>query len=490
VGFPGWAGSTQLVVGRSSPRQVHLSSLGRSGDIPRSSCDLPCSVTARIFVSYSGTGSLDDVMITIAAPAWTSNVTPNVIVPRLHGKANTPITVQCTLIARPSIPPSELCAKVSAIFIKNDIPRCSSMEFRLPMSLACRLILPPKREATYKLTIQTDREPVLLSSVFSDMFLCESGTESTDLVSSNAVSFAYLFHVQEELDVTESECSTTDPRVPNKAIATILLSRNSGRYRVQSTSMSALWLVLDELAARLKSRWAHSGGIKMAYTEQLPLSDFYATLDRHHNSRSAVRRAEAMLNDSAHQYRIIQKRLLIRFKDSRPANLDKLDLILWQTHSNLLYLASCVEVAHDARDHAGHILACGTQLLLLLMRMRFTLSLADFDVLRSHLSPAVMECNHGSVDDSLSGWEETTDASLTYLLKTSLLKSYPVCGRRNDHEPEPIPKTNIPPVPLAFPVTTDRLKRHVAMVCDRLAHGLTFTSNRGAPQGRASASVR
>lgn len=160
MGFPGWAGSTQLVVGRSSPRQVHLSSLGRSGDIPRSSCDLPCSVTARIFVSYSGTGSLDDVMITIAAPAWTSNVTPNVIVPRLHGKANTPITVQCTLIARPSIPPSELCAKVSAIFIKNDIPRCSSMEFRLPMSLACRLILPPKREATYKLTIQTNREPV------------------------------------------------------------------------------------------------------------------------------------------------------------------------------------------------------------------------------------------------------------------------------------------------------------------------------------------
>ena len=294
---------------------------------------------------------------------------------------------------------------------------------------------------------------------------------NTDFVECTAISFVCWFFDQGELNTT----NTTHNNFPEENVTTtVLVSKTSGRYRVQSTSLSALWLVLEELTSRLESHWLHKGGIKVTYAEQLPLSDYYAAVDRHYFSRRAVRHAEAMLNDSAHQFRIIQKRLLVRFKDGRPASLDKLDLILWQTHRNLLSLASRVEFTQNERDHAGHILACGTQLLLSLMRMRFPSSSIDFGVLRSHLSPAVLECTHGSVDESLSGWEETTDAALTCLLKTSLSKASALSKCRNQ-EPEFASKFNVPPVPLTFPMTTDRLKRHIAMVCDRLEHGQTST---------------
>ena len=133
-----------------------------------------------------------------------------------------------------------------------------------------------------------------------------------------AVSFGYWFHDKEAhvCDFTDTDPSLNVPLQP-KATATILVSKNSGRYRVQSTCLPALWLVLDELTSRIKSHWSQKGGVKLSYNEQLPLSDFYATLDRHYFSRRTVRFAEAALNDGAHQFRIIQKRLLVRFPIAR-----------------------------------------------------------------------------------------------------------------------------------------------------------------------------
>jgi len=117
------------------------------------------SATARIYVSYTGTGRLQNVIVTIAVPAWIRNSTPIVMLTAIRGES-TPLTLQCTLAARSSIPPSEMRVKVTTSFSANEIPYCSSTKFRLPMCLACEMVLPSKREATYRLTIQTDKEAV------------------------------------------------------------------------------------------------------------------------------------------------------------------------------------------------------------------------------------------------------------------------------------------------------------------------------------------
>ena len=143
----------------------------------RQGYDFSRSVTLRIFVSYTGVDCLNDVTVTVAAPAWTSNATPSIVVPGLSGMSRTPIAVQCALTARSSIPPSSMNVKVSASFVKGDVPRYSSIGFRLPMCLACRIVVPPVRESMYKLTIQTDKEAVSNNTGLIDVLdiNCPSG---------------------------------------------------------------------------------------------------------------------------------------------------------------------------------------------------------------------------------------------------------------------------------------------------------------------------
>merc|ERR1712167_214491 len=84
---------------------------------------------------------------------------------------------------------------------------------------------------------------------------------------------------------------------------------------------------------------------KISYKEPLPLSDYFASVDDHHATRVALRIAESALNDASHQFRTIEKRLLIRFKDGRPVQINHLSLLMLQTHHNLQRLASIIQHA-------------------------------------------------------------------------------------------------------------------------------------------------
>ena len=60
--------------------------------------------------------------------------------------------------------------------------------------------------------------------------------------------------------------------------------RSAGRYRVQSSSLDALWIVAQELVRRLEDYFgpAVEGEAKpVTYNEPLPLADFYTCIDDH-----------------------------------------------------------------------------------------------------------------------------------------------------------------------------------------------------------------
>lgn len=172
------------------------------------------------------------------------------------------------------------------------------------------------------------------------------------------------------------------------------------------------------------------------------------------------------------QFRLIQKRLLVRFKERNPSPLNNLDMLLTGTYNQLIDLGSEVYISSPhlpdaaplthARCHpqveecqkslskAANDLSCATHLLLLLMRYRFDLDDNNFDVLQAHLSPSV-------ADNAEQGWEECTDAAMTHLLRTCLAKS--------------AKDTAAVPQPLAVPQDTTKLKKHITIVCDRLTKG-------------------
>ena len=65
---------------------------------------------------------------------------------------------------------------------------------------------------------------------------------------------------------------------------------------------------------------------------------------------------EDTLNDRAQQFRVIQKRLLVRFKDKNPAPMNKMDALLDDTYRTLMELSMTAKKCEDdLRITRGHL---------------------------------------------------------------------------------------------------------------------------------------
>jgi Bardet-Biedl syndrome 9 protein len=112
-------------------------------------------------------------------------------------------------------------------------------------------------------------------------------------------------------------------------------------------------------------------------------------IDAHFDARGAVLETRRQLSARAAEFRSIQKRLLVRFKDRNPAPLGNMDALMDATYSDILQLADSWEEQQEALEAASAALAGATQLLLLLVRFCFQLDAEADSVLRAHLSPIV-----------------------------------------------------------------------------------------------------
>lgn len=156
----------------------------------------------------------------------------------------------------------------------------------------------------------------------------------------------------------------------------------AGRYRLQSSSFEALWLIAEELCRRLQVYFAGDTGdgpFEVKFEETLPLQDFFMLIDAHFNVRLALlapraaiccRAARVLLltarrdrgggdtqargelasktermGQRAHQFRSVQKRLLVKFKDKNPQPLLHLDLLLDDTCQQLNALSATIDEA-------------------------------------------------------------------------------------------------------------------------------------------------
>merc|ERR1712039_225728 len=156
------------------------------------------------------------------------------------------------------------------------------------------------------------------------------------------------------------------------------------------------------------------------------------------------------LADRTQQYRVVQKRLLVRFKDRNPSPLNSLDALLSLTFESTIQLTEAIDDVERALRTVSCHLSAATELVLLLIRFRFELDDENFRVLRLHLSPEMC-------DTVEQGWEEQVDASMIHLLRTSLA--------RNAKD-----RSALPP-PMKVPADTLKLKKRITNVVDRLANG-------------------
>ncbi|KAK7810064.1 hypothetical protein U0070_008251, partial [Myodes glareolus] len=185
------------------------------------------------------------------------------------------------------------------------IPRVIQCKFRLPLKLIC---LPgqPSKTASHKLTIDTNKPPVSLPGLFPD-FANQSDDDQV-----NVMGFRLL----------------------GGSRVTLLASRTSQRYRIQSEQFEDLWLITNELILRLQEYFEKQGikDFACSFSGCIPLQEYFELIDHHFELRINGEKLEELLSERAVQFRAIQRRLLTRFRDKTPAPLQHLDTLLDGTY--------------------------------------------------------------------------------------------------------------------------------------------------------------
>ena len=422
---------------------------GRAGVSKRraSTVGLTNSVTIKVFVNYTGMGSIENVQLNVRTPSTVYAEPSSFEVQQITGNTRgTPLVFDVTLVATPDHMPGTSAIEITASYMAaTGDGRSSVCSLPAPLALFGKFINPVK-SANFKITMETNRTPPLLRTLFEDVIA--QSPFSDDLLTNNntgnVVSFQYL---------NGDEC-------------TIVVSKSAGRYRLQSEKFEAIWLLATELAERLRTYYKEvdqydgSGGepFRITCNDPVPLQDFFNVIDVHFASRQYCDRLAKALEIRAQQFRTIQKRLLVRFKERNPASLSHLDKLLEETYHELLELSESMEEGQREIVRLGGALAGSCQLILLLMRFKFDLSPESFDVLKCYLSPEVPH----KLDQ---GWEELTETALTFLLRTALAK----------HAKETVTMTQ----PIAPLEGTSKLKKHIALVCERLSKGVQLAKPRG-----------
>lgn len=183
------------------------------------------SLTVRLFVSYTGGTTLENVTLIASCHAPIFLTADTVVLPSLAGGNRTPTIVPFTFRARAHELPISLAATVMASYSgPNGEPRCARCDVTLPLPMVAEPVAPVKQSA-FKITLETNRMPPPIGELFEDVLAKQPQIlQAVTSGAVNAVSLRYYCGLD----------------------ATILMSKNSGRFRIQSSTFEGLWLLADE----------------------------------------------------------------------------------------------------------------------------------------------------------------------------------------------------------------------------------------------------
>ena len=328
-------------------------------------------------------------------------------------------------------------------------PLTARQAILLPLTLVGFPTGPARNPQPCLIQLDTNKGTCNLAQLFDEL-----AAMSPD-VSANLVSFQYMNGVE----------------------VSVIGSKNAGKYRIQSTHFDGLWLLTTELVRRLRGYHRKEGGEEFLvdFTDALPVPQYFETIDAHFEARKQLAGAHERLANRAQQFRAVQKRLLVRFRERNAAPLASLNLLFEETYRQVLEGCEITDAALSRLEQSSAALACATHLMLLLIRAKnhTTMTMEDFDALRHYLSPVVQPATatampaaaiNNTTDGPAAapipscGWEETTLANMTHLLRTTLSKS----GKEQA-------MTALPP--LIMPSDTIKLKKSINTVLDRICRG-------------------
>lgn len=315
---------------------------------------------------------VSSLMLDIATPNNVFCDKQQIYLDSLSFSSGTPYSDQLEFYVRSDMFPRSTEVIVSGSFVAgggngNDL-RTVEDSFTLPTELFCIIVPPINAKETHKLTIITDQGAIPISHYFNDIVNHQNASEICE-TTPNAMTF--MFH--------------------NGVSASILISKNNaGKFRIQSDSFEALGFLLKELVHRVE---IDCPGADIKMHESVPLNELFTTIDEHFMNRQEIASLKKQLEDSSFQFRIVQKRLLNRFKDKNPSPLNNLDFLINQTYFQLCALASKTQDHQNALKIVGYNLGIRVDTILFILKYKFELNEESYEILKAHLSPNVDDTN-------------------------------------------------------------------------------------------------
>ncbi|XP_053183635.1 protein PTHB1, partial [Scomber japonicus] len=335
-------------------------------------------------------------------------------------------------------PPADLTGDITLSYNSptelnpKGVPRVLQARFSLPLALVS-VPASPTKTTKFKITVDTNQAPVDLNAIFPEF---SAKSEDKD---GNSLAFQFL----------------------SGAKVTVLASKTSQRYRIQSDSFEDMWLVVKELVQRFDLHFTKLGvkDFKKSFSGPIPLQEYFLSVDHHFQLRVSAQQYQDLLSERAVQFRAIQRRLLTRFKDKTPAPLQNLDTLLDATYSQVMALAEAAEENRALLEEAFVRLRSASHLLVLLMTLWQGLTPDQSAILEATLLPLLQ-------DTPQLGWEESCDAAVAHLLRSCLSRSPKDQATSLAQAGGPV---------LGLPRDTARLKKHITLMCDRIGKGGRLT---------------
>jgi len=263
--------------------------------------DDPPAITVRLYITPSSTPAESvSIVASCTAPVYLTNASVNF--PFLAG-GQEPTAVPFTFRARSEELPTNLAASFVATYTaKGGEVRCARCSIQLPLRLVAAPI-PTVKSPAFKVTVEINRPPPPLHALFEDML--EGAPEIAESLGSSGGAPALSLQYHCGLD------------------STVLASKNNGKYRIQSNAFEGLWLLTDELLRRLQSYFAGSSTsaadpFAVTFNDALPLQEFFDAIEEHLRCRQVAADIAEALEKRAHQFRVVEKRLLVRSLRTAP----------------------------------------------------------------------------------------------------------------------------------------------------------------------------
>lgn len=351
-------------------------------------------IELRLFVTSTGSESIENVTIFIRTPPPLICLRNCISVPLLHDGEDATIMIPiaiCIPADSARIPSNRNAVVIVSYQTLSGEQYASCSELHLPFTFFCALATPEKN-ASHKVTLEMNYPPPRLGDLFEDILTTIPG-EKHVLATSNVICF----------------------RHHNGDKVTVIVSKNAGKFRLQSTGFEPIWLILSEMVERLQSRYAdgllENSPMRLTLHGPLPLHDFLSSLDAQENVRCEYALLDSFLGCHARQLRAAQKRLLYRYNEKNPSCLSHLDEYVEKACLQVMTTASTIEIRHHALTNAGYSLAAATNYFLLLLQLRFHMNEAEISTIRGHVPIFVRSSEE-------QAWGTWTHAAVAMLLKS------------------------------------------------------------------------